>query len=250
MFGYDWFALSGVAVAMLAGGLAKGVTAIGLPIIFLVIAVNFVPPQTALAIITIPILVTNLWQASRGPSILEPAKRFWPMLVAFVICMYIGSLIAASVDSATMFLLIGISVLIFTVSQFVTPMKSPLNPVLEKVLGPFVGVVAGLMGGISTVWGPPIMMYLFSLHLPKDMWTRSIGAIYLIGAVPLTIFYWKNGILNPDNIWLSVAACVPVMIGTLIGESLRKYVNEALFRKILLFALFIMALNLLRRALF
>ena len=250
MFGYEWFALLGVAVAVLAGGLAKGVTAIGLPIIFLVIAVNFVPPQTALAIITIPILVTNLWQVCRGPSVMQPVKRFWPMLIAFVICMYIGSLIAASVDSATMFLLIGISVLIFTVSQFVTPMKTPLSPVLEKVLGPFVGVIAGLMGGISTVWGPPIMMYLFTLHLPKDMWTRSIGAIYLIGAVPLTIFYWKNGILNPDNIWLSVAACVPVMIGTLIGESLRRHVNEALFRKILLFALFIMALNLLRRALF
>lgn len=250
MFGYDWFALSGVALAMLAGGLAKGVTAIGLPIIFLVIAINFVPPQAALAIITIPILVTNLWQVCRGPSVLEPVKRFWPMLIAFVVCMYIGSLIAASVDSATMFLLIGISVLIFTVSQFVTPMKAPLSPVLEKVFGPFVGVVAGLMGGISTVWGPPIMMYLFSLHLPKDMWTRSIGAIYLTGAVPLTIFYWKNGILNPDNIWLSVAACVPVMIGTLIGESLRKHVNEALFRKILLCALFVMGLNLLRRALF
>lgn len=250
MFGYDWFALSGVAVAVLAGGLAKGVTAIGLPIIFLVIAVNFVPPQTALAIITIPILVTNLWQVSRGGSILEPIKRFWPMIIPFVICMYIGSLIAAAVDSATMFLLIGISVLIFTVSQYVTPMKTPLSPILEKVLGPVAGVIGGLMGGVSTVWGPPLMMYLFTLHLPKDMWTRTIGAVYLIGAVPLTIFYWKNGILNPDNIWLSVAACVPVMIGTVIGESLRKYVNEALFRKILLLALFVMALNLLRRALY
>ena len=250
MFGYEWFALWGVALAMLIGGLAKGVTAIGLPIIFLVIAVNFVPPQAALAIITIPILVTNLWQVSRGGSIIAPIKRFWPMMIAFVVCMYIGSLIAAAVDSSTMFLLIGISVLIFTVSQFATPMKTPLNPVLEKALGPVVGVVAGLMGGVSTVWGPAIMMYLFTLHLPKDMWTRSIGAIYLIGAVPLTIFYWKNGILNSGNVWLSVAACVPVMIGTVIGESLRKYVNEALFRKILLLALFVMALNLLRRALY
>lgn len=250
MFGYEWFALSGVALAVLAGGLAKGLTAIGLPIIFLVIAVNFVSPQLAVAIITIPILVTNLWQVCRGGSIVAPIKRFWPMIIPFVICMYIGSLIVASVDSSTMFLLIGISVLIFTISQLVTPMKTPLSPVLEKVLGPMAGVIGGLMGGISTVWGPPLMMYLFTLHLPKDMWTRTIGAVYLIGAVPLTIFYWKNGILNPSNVWLSVAACVPVMIGTIIGESLRKYVNEVLFRKILLIALFIMGLNLLRRALF
>ena len=250
MFGYEWFALSGVALAVLAGGLAKGLTAIGLPIIFLVIAVNFVPPQAAVAIITIPILVTNLWQVCRGGSILEPIKRFWLMIIPFVICMYIGSLIVASVDSSTMFLLIGISVLIFTVSQLVTPMKTPLSPILEKVLAPVAGIIGGLMGGISTVWGPPLMMYLFTLHLPKDMWTRTIGAVYLIGAVPLTIFYWKNGILNPGNVWLSVAACVPVIIGTIIGESLRKYVNEALFRKILLIALFVMGLNMLRRALF
>jgi len=85
---------------------------------------------------------------------------------------------------------------------------------------------------------------------PAVAWIVGGGAVYLIGAVPLTIFYWKNGILNPGNVWLSVAACVPVMIGTIIGESLRKYVNEALFRKILLIALFVMGLNMLRRALF
>ena len=95
-----------------------------------------------------------------------------------------------------------------------------------------------------------MMMYLFMLHLPKELWARTIGTIWLIGAVPLTLFYWQNGVLNPGNIWLSIGACVPGMIGILIGERIRSYVNEEKFRKVLLIALLIVGLNLIRRALF
>lgn len=250
MFGFEPLTILGMAFAIFVGGVVKGITAIGLPIVTMVIVINFVPPQTALALITVPILVTNLWQASRAGDLITPIRRFWLMIVVFIICLYLGSLIVATVQPAMMFLLIGIAVVIFTVSQLFKPLEKPLSPMMERILGPVAGIFGGLLGGISTIWGPPMMMFLFMLHLPKDLWARTIGIIWLIGAIPLTLFYWQNGILNPSNIWLSIGACVPGMIGILIGERIRRFVNEALFRKVLLVALLIVGLNLIRRAFF
>lgn len=248
MFGYEPLIVLGMAIAVMLGGVVKGVTAIGLPIVTMVIVINFVPPQTALALITVPLLVTNIWQAMRAGDWVYSVRRFWPLMITFIGCLYIGTLIAASVASNTLFMLIGVAVIIFTGSQLVKPTQEPLGPAAQHILGPLAGALGGILGGISTIWGPPMMMYLFMLHMSKDQWARSVGTIWLMGAIPLTLFYWQNGVLHPGNIWLSVGACVPGMIGILIGERIRGYVNEEKFRKVLLIALLIVGLNLIRRA--
>ena len=74
-------------------------------------------------------------------------------------------------------------------------------------------------------------------------------SLYLLGAIPLAFFYYQNGVLNGDRMWLSVAACVPAMAGILIGERLRRFINEELFRKLLLVAIFVAGLNMIRRGL-
>lgn len=249
MFGYEPLIVFGMALAVTAGGIVKGVTAIGLPIVTMVIVINFVSPQTALALITVPLLITNIWQAMRAGDLMYSVRRFWPLIIMFLGCLYIGTLIAASVGSNTLFLLIGISVIIFTGSQLFKPSQKPLGPIAQRFLGPVAGALGGVLGGISTIWGPPMMMYLFMLHMTKDQWAQSVATIWLIGAIPLTLFYWQNGVLNPGNIWLSIGACVPGMIGILIGERIRGYVNEEIFRKVLLVVLLIVGLNLIRRAL-
>jgi len=91
---------------------------------------------------------------------------------------------------------------------------------------------------------------MFMLHLPKDEWVRTIAIIWLAGAIPLVAFYIANGVLNAETAPISAAACIPAMLGILVGERLRGLINEQLFRKMLLIALFLVALNLIRRGIF
>ena len=93
-------------------------------------------------------------------------------------------------------------------------------------------------------------MYLVMLRLPKDAWVRSVALVYVTGAVPLAAFYWSNGVLNPSNVWLSTAACIPGMAGILTGERIRRHINEEAFRRAMLVLLFLIGLNLIRRAVF
>lgn len=250
MFGFDGVALAGMTAAMFLGGLAKGITGGILPILALAISLLFVDAKAGLALVIVSLVLTNVWQARGNRDLLAPIRRFKLLLVVFCISAYVGAQLINVVDQHILFGVIGVATVIFTVSQVWRPHGVALSPRGERLLGPVVGLVGGVMGGLTTVWGPPFFMYLFALRLTKEEWVRTVNSLYLFGSVPLAIFYYLNGILDGDRLWLSCAACVPAMIGILIGERLRRFIDETLFRRILLFALFLIGLNMIRRAVF
>jgi len=250
MFGVDPQTLALISAAIFIGGIVKGISGLGLPIVTIAIVVNFVSAPMALAIVVVPILVTNLWQAFRSGDLLAPARQFAPMIICFVISLVVTAHFVVKFDPKTLFGILGVCVTIFTLSNLIRPPATTLSPATQKWAAPLAGTLGGILGGLSTIWGPPMMMYLMLLRLPKDTWVRVIGLVWTMGAIPLTLSYWANGILNAQTTPLSIYACVPGMLGILVGEVIRKRIDQETFRKFLLFALFIIGLNLIRRAVF
>ena len=66
LFGFDAATLGIIFVAVIIGGIFKGIVGLGLPIVSIAILLNFLPPTTVLAIVVVPIVVTNFWQAVRA----------------------------------------------------------------------------------------------------------------------------------------------------------------------------------------
>lgn len=250
MLGLEITTLAIAFGALCVGGIAKGVTGIGLPIISIAVLVNFLPPSLSIAIVAMPILVTNLWQAVTSKNFMTPVRRFWPLILCFIGSLVIGARLLVALDTNYLFAVLGGSLLIFTASNLFRPRAHAISPATERWLGPVAGVAGGILGGISTIWGPPLMMFLMSLHLKKDEWVRTVGLIWFMGSVPLVLSFWANGMLNEQSFPLSVAACVPGMIGILIGEKIRNWINQDTFRKVMLTLLFFIGLNLIRRAVF
>ncbi|MCH7832256.1 MAG: sulfite exporter TauE/SafE family protein [Proteobacteria bacterium] len=250
MLGYDWFMLAVMSGALITGGVVKGVVGLGLPIVTLAILLNFMPPLTVLGLLVAPILVTNLWQSLRAGNLLQPLGRFWPMIVMAVIFLFIGAELIVGMDTAVLFAVLGCFVVVFSATNLIKPRVHPLKPETEKWAGPLAGALGGLLGGISTIWGPPMMMYFVMLKLDKDTFVRTVGLAWFSMAVPLTFAYWRNGIFTGDVIPLSLAACVPGMIGIRIGEKIRQHIDQETFRKVMLAVLLIIGLNLIRRAVF
>lgn len=252
LLGYPPEALALISLCIVLGGIAKGIAGVGLPIVTLsiILTAGLMEPRDALAALVLPILVTNLWQAVRAGDLMTPLKRHYPMIITLLIFLYVGSLLLAALDTQILFAVLGACLAAFSAMSLWKPRLEPLKPETERWAGPLAGTIGGLLGGISTVWGPPMSIYLVMLHLKKDEWVRTVGLIWFSGTIPLTAFYWANGVLHPGNIWITAAACVPVMVGILIGEQVRKFIDEDLFRKILLIVLFLSGLNLIRRAIF
>ncbi|MEK9723847.1 MAG: sulfite exporter TauE/SafE family protein [Rhodospirillaceae bacterium] len=250
MFGYSIEVLTILSLAICAGGFVKGVTGIGLPIVAIAVMVNFMDPLTTFTMLTMPILATNLWQAATSHDWKAPFVRFWPMILVFIASLVAGAQLAVALDTHILLLVLGVTVAVFAASNIVKPRAHPLSPATERWAGPFAGVLSGLLGGLTTIWGPPMMMLFILLKLEKDVWVQTVGLIWFLGSVPLALAYWQNGLLNGETLPLSLYACVPGMIGIWLGEAIRRRINQETFRKVMLVALLLIGLNLIRRALF
>ncbi len=250
MFGYEWEMIAIMSAALIVGGVVKVVVGLGLPIVTMAILLNFLPPLVVLGLLVAPILVTNLWQALGSGNLMEPLRRFWPMIVMALIFLFIGAELIVGMDTAVLFAVLGCFVVVFSATNLMKPRVHPLKPETEKWAGPLAGALGGLLGGITTIWGPPMMMYFMMLKLDKDTFVRTVGLAWFSLAIPLTFAYWRNGIFAGDVITLSFAACVPGMIGIRIGEVIRDKIDQETFRKVMLVILLIIGLNLIRRAVF
>ena len=250
MFGLEWEIIAFMSAALVVGGVVKGVVALGLPIVTMAFTLNFMEPLTVLGMLVAPILVTNLWQSSRTGNLLEPLRRFWPMITAAIIFLFIGAEIVVAMNTAVLFAMLGCFVVLFSATNLMKPRVHPLRPETEKWAGPLAGAFGGFLGGISTIWGPPMMMYFVMLKLEKDYFVRTVGLAWFSLAVPLTFAYWRNGVFSGDIIPLSLYACIPGMIGIRIGEAIRDKIDQETFRKVMLVVLLIIGLNLIRRAVF
>ncbi len=250
MFGLELWQLALISGAICFGGVVKGITGIGLPIVTISILVNFLDPLVSIAVVVVPIVVTNGWQAFRQGLHWPAFRRFGPMIVCFLVLLLASARLVVELDTRTLFGVLGVAVAIFSGSNLFKPRALALQPATERWAGPIAGTLGGILGGMTTIWGPPMMMYFVLLKLDKDTWVRVVGLVWFTGSLPLTYAYWQNGMLNAETTPLSVFACAPGMVGILIGEYIRKFIDQETFAKVLLIALLLIGLNLIRRAVF
>lgn len=238
-----------IAFAMALGGLVKGAIGIGLPIVCVAVLSQFVEVHLVLALVTIPICLTNFWQAIHAGSPLEPIRRFWPMILCLLVSLWLSAKLVVRIEPETLYGLIGCAVLIFTVTSFIQPSRG-LTPATERWAGPLAGLLGGVLGGLSAMWGPPMMMYFVMLRLPKEEFIRAVGLVWFAASLPLVAGYVENGVLNERTVQLSALACLPALAGLWLGQWIRGFIDQESFREVLLLALFLIGLNLIRRALF
>jgi len=239
--------LSLVFALLALGGAVKGVTGIGLPLIAVSGVASVTDVQTGVTVIVIPIVATNLWQAVHAGWPGVPLRRFWPVLVPLIAGLWWSTGMVATSGGRTLNLILGTTVVVFSVVFAISPrLRVPRRA--ERWSGVLIGTIGGIMGGFTTVFGPPISMYLLALDLKKEEFVQAVGILFFAGSAPMMVFYWFHGVLRPDNVGWSALACLPVFLGLAVGQWVRGRVDQDTFRKVLLALLFVVGLNLLRRA--
>ncbi len=245
----DPVTLALIAAIMVAAGMVKGVTGLGLPLVSIGFMSIFLPIREALGIMILPLMLTNIWQVIDVKGDLKPLRRFWPLLVTMLVFLGVGAQLVVILDASWLYLAVGVMVSVFTALGLLHPTLR-LAPKGEIPVGVGIGALAGICGGMGGIWGPPISMYLIALDLKKNEFIGTVGLIWFLGSIPLCAFYAVNGILGMHNVFYSLAACVPAFGGLWVGQHVRRRIPQDTFRKVLMGTLFVIGLNLIRRAIF
>ena len=250
MFGLEiWQFVAALAITAFAG-FVKGAIGFAMPMIMLSAFGSIMPAPVALACLILPTLLTNIHQALRqGPqAALTSMRRYrWHIAMVLVFIM-VSAGFATAIPQGLMYGLLGVPIVAFALWQLSgRPLALPIRHRRRAEIA--TGVVGGLYGGISGIWGPPLIVYLLSIGADKREQIRVQGVVFLLGAVVLTGAHLTSGVLNARTLPLSAMLCVPAVLGMLAGFALQDRMNVVQFRRWTLLLLVLTGLNLVRRAL-
>lgn len=238
-----------VAVIFLFAGTVKGTVGIGLPTVSVGIMSQFFPPHFAIAVVVFPILFSNLWQVLRSGVGLDTLRRYWRLVSLLAVTLLITTYLTAQISTEYLLGFIGTAIVVFAVSSLAkTPPELPEGR--DKSAQVITGIAAGILGGFTSIWAPPLVTYLIARRVDPEEFVRAVGLFIFIGAIPLTIGFWQTGLLNGATAPVSMAMIVPTLIGFSVGEVIRRRIHPDHFRTVLLWIFLIMGLNLLRRSIF
>ncbi len=238
--------LAAVAGAFAAGGVVKGLIGVGLPLVIVPLLALVIPSPKAIALMGIPIVLSNIWQAADSGHVVYAFRRFATLLIALALATAVTARLALGLPAATLNLLVA-GALLLAVTLMVWHPKLDIDARGERRWGAAVGALSGLMGGVSSLMGPLLISYLVALRLPRETFIGSISVIYLVGILPLMAAMVSLDVLGVPEAILSVLALAPMFAGMALGKRLRRHVSESAFRTLLLGFLVVVALLLLFR---
>ena len=241
------WAVAWCVLTLFLAGTVKGLLGVGIPVISVALLSLVLEVPTAVALLPIPILVANLWQSLTGGFARSALLRFWPLLLTLFLGTFAGARLLVELDERILLGVIGIVVLVFSLMGHLR-LRLRVPRRAEVWIGAAVGMVAGVLNGMITVPGPPVIMFLFLLELDKEEFVGSISTLYLCASVPLILALGWVGVFGAAELLWSSAAVLPILAGMLLGGWLRHRVSQEVFRRGLLVLLALVALRLLQRA--
>jgi uncharacterized membrane protein YfcA len=124
---------------------------------------------------------------------------------------------------------------------------SQLSKKREAQLKVPVGILSGLVNGVTGSQIMPIMPYLLSLKMDRDLFVQAINSSFTFSTIIMIIGLGKLGFITLPVVCLSATGIVPVAIGIYLGGKIRKKVTEETYRKMVLVLLIILGCNLVIR---
>ena len=236
-----WFLA--IFVFLLAGCI-KGVVGIGLPTIVVGTMSMFIDPRQAIGMLVLPALLSNLWQVYRSKMFLPLIKKLWPFAISMSVCIWIFAQYSAKISESFLVICIGSMIVLFVLTNlFIKSMRFPDQ--WDRPVQISIGAVAGVMGGLTSIWAPPMLVYLMSRRMEKDEFVGAMGLLLFCGIFALFVGYYQSQLIDDQTALQSLFLLIPVLIGFMLGEKARQRLNTDQFYKVLLCVFFIMGANLI-----
>ena len=237
--------------ALVLGGMIKGALGVGLPLVSVPILSLWMPTGRAIGWLSVPVMWSNLVQArggagGDGAGFSAGWRRFRGLIIAQMIVTVLTVGLTASLSARQLNVTLAVAVLC-AVALMSFQTRLTVAPKHEFGLGIAVGILAGVLGGASSLTGPVVISYFLALRLPRDEFIRSISLVYLAGSFPTYGAMLAFGRISWGDVGMSVLALLPVYLGLRMGQSVGRRLNEALFRRIVLGFLVVLATMLLMK---
>lgn len=237
---FIWILLIILFASFIQGMTSFGSSLIALPLLLMFLDVKEVVPMMAMLNL---VMNANIYREVGKDA---DMKRVGPLVVTAVIFSIVGAFLLVSLNETPIKIIVGSMMFITAVTKLLGWQFKIKKP--ERLFVP-VGIISGVLNGTTGMSGPPVLLFLSSLDVPKKVFRSTLTTYFLtLNVVAITMFI-VNGIITWDIFMQTAIYMIPMLIGTQIGVIAGRRIHDERFKKIVLFMMLLMSINLLVRTL-
>jgi hypothetical protein len=230
-------------LAFAAGGVLKGAIGAGVPVIVVPIMALYHGVPFAVAVFALPSLLSNGWQAWRYRADLLPARFLLLLTAGAGLGAAVGSVILAALPPEVLTGVVAATTLLYVAFRLARPDWVLDRRLADRLVLP-AGFTAGIMQGAAGISAPVSITFINAMRLPREAFIATISVFFLSMSAVQIPALWSLGILTPDRLGLSLAACVPLFGGMPLGDRLARYMARETFDRIVMALLVVIAARL------
>ncbi len=217
--------------AFFCASFLKGLTGIGFSTLCLGFMALFMDIRMAIPLVFLPSLSSNLMVMMDAGHFRESLKRFWCLFLVAIPGLLLGIWVLGTGDHQGPKAVLGVVMIMYGIwglSKTGTVLSTRNE---RRLMGP-VGFVSGLVNGLTGSQIMPVMPYLLSLKMDRDLFVQTINLSFTINSLIMMACFGKMGLISSHTLWVSLLGILPVGGGIYLGARLRKTISEAIFRKL------------------
>jgi uncharacterized membrane protein YfcA len=220
-----------LAVSLVIAGLVKGAIGVGMPTVAFPLLSMLVDVQTAVMLLSVPLVLSNIPQALEGGFIGQTLRSLTPVLVGMIPGVWIGVAVLLNADPAIAKIFAGVSVVLVAALTLLAPKLQ----IKQRLIGPVglgAGFCGGLLGGIAALSGPLVFIFLLAKGLSGRAFTKEASMFLVVSSVLLASTLMSSHQFDWRDVVISTLATAPVVAGMLAGQKVRDAIPGDAFKKL------------------
>ncbi len=240
----DMWSLAAIVIAMVLGGILKGATGAGVPIIAVPVIAAVYDLKLAVAVMIVPNLISNAWQIYKFRTAAVDKVFCWQLALFGALGAGLGTIALAGLPLRLLTLCMAAIIIAYIVLRLLKPNIHLSMVSAKKIVAPAF-LLAGILQGAVGVSAPIAVTFLSAMKLTRSMFIFTVSIFFASMAIlqiPVQIHY---GLMTPNIALLGLFAFLPLLVALPAGDWIGKRISPKAFEMVILTFLGLLALRLI-----
>ncbi len=224
------------ALIVFCAGFVQGLTGFGaglvsIPLFALLMDIKVAVPIIILnGMVLLSIMLIKVWRDI-------DKSKIAPLITGSLPGVFVGVYMLDSLNENGIRLLLAVVLIAYSLyALFVKELRMKVN---EK-FGYLVGFISGVVGGITSATGPPVVIYAAMQGWNGDKFRATLTGFFFVTCLFMVTAYVANGLVTEVTLKYFMVCAPFIAMGTLAGARFYKSLNQETFRKVVYVLLLIM----------
>lgn len=229
-------------VVCFIGSVIQGTTGFGYALFSMAVLPFFLPLKTAAVVVLLLGFVSSVQIAFNLRKHINVKLLLIPILASFV-GRYVGVKALMSFDTGVLKSILGVVLVILSIYFAFFNRKIRIRPLPRN--GIMAGLLSGVLGGMFSVSGPPLVIYYYSATDDKMEYNACLQTSFVLGIVVTIFLHILEGNIHMEALTYTGVGLVAVLAGSMVGLWCFKRLDKEILTKAIYTFMAIMGISMI-----